>query len=490
MKRLIIGPPGTGKTRTLSEMCATAAKKHGPENVRVLSITKAAAKEAASRVDLPDSNVGTVHSCCFHDMGKKKVATTMLPAFNEEYGYNLTQASVETGGEPPSGDDATFSRISVNRARMVPRDKWDQMAQELFIKWSDFKFQTESWDFSDMIETALSRRSSAPGNPKVIFFDEAQDASKLEFELLKEWAKHADDVIAFGDDLQAIFEWRGGSVPDFLSFGDEITTLKKSWRLPSEIVRYARTIEDRVKVKHAREFLPRCEGGEVIRCGGSLRFGNWTDQISGVTMALAATNVQVHQIIKELQRHEIPYHNPWRKANGYWNPLASGGEKKRMPVDRIDAYLNPPWKWQDLRLWADCLTCLKRGAKKAFKERKGVANLTDVRELFQEGSLNKLLSLEIDVWSSLLDKKTRTKSMLYAINMEKAGKRNDPRVIVGTMHSLKGSEADTVIAFPDISRHSRSNDDDILRLMYVASTRSKERLALCQRSSPYSVDWR
>ena len=259
--------------------------------------------------------------------------------------------------------------------------------------------------------------------------------------------------------------------------------------MPSEIVDYARTIEARVKVKHAREFEPRCEGGEVIRCPGSLRFGNWVDQIEGVTMAIAATNMQVHQIIKELQRHQIPYHNPWRKANGYWNPLARGDGKKRMPVDRIDKFLNPPWTWDDLRYWADCLTCLKRGAKKAFKERKGTADLSEVRDMFEDGSLNKLLSLDIDVWAGFLDKKTRTKSMLYAIEMEKAGKRMDPRVIVGTVHSVKGAESDTAIVFPDISRHSRPNEDDTLRSAYVGATRCKERLALCQRSSPNALNW-
>lgn len=489
LKRLVIGPPGTGKTRKLSEMCAVAIQEHGPENVKVLSITKAAAREAASRVDLPDENVGTVHSCCFHGMGKKKVALSMLDKFNEEHGYNLTNASVETGGEPPSGDDATFGRIQINRARMTPRDAWDSVAADMYIKWSDFKFQTDSWDFSDMIETALSRRSAAPGNPRVIFFDEAQDASRLEFELLKEWAKYTDEVIAFGDDLQAIFEWRGGSVPDFLAFGDEITTLKKSWRLPSEIVKYAKQIEERVQVRYERDFEPRCIGGEVIRSHGSLGNGQWIEEIDGDTMVMASTNMQVVGIVKALQREKIPYHNPWRKTNGYWNPLARGDGKKRMPVDRIDAYLNPPWKWQDLRLWADCLTCLKRGAKKAFKERMGTVDLQEVREMFEEGSLNKLLSLDIDVWASFLDKKTRTKSLLYAIELEKSGRRGDPRVTVGTIHSLKGTEAETVILFPDISLHSKPNDDSTSRLFYVGCTRSKEKLVLCQRTSRHAIGW-
>jgi superfamily I DNA/RNA helicase len=65
-----------------------------------------------------------------------------------------------------------------------------------------------------------------------------------------------------------------------------------------------------------------------------------------------------------------------------------------------------------------------------------------------------------------------------------------PQVIVGTIHSVKGGEADVVILFPDVSPqafreyHSLEKDrrDAVLRMFYVGVTRAREELYL---ASPY-----
>jgi superfamily I DNA/RNA helicase len=61
-----------------------------------------------------------------------------------------------------------------------------------------------------------------------------------------------------------------------------------------------------------------------------------------------------------------------------------------------------------------------------------------------------------------------------------------PRITVGTIHSVKGGEADVVILFPDVSpqafREYHSSDKDrrdaVLRMFYVRVTRAKEELYL------------
>jgi len=71
-----------------------------------------------------------------------------------------------------------------------------------------------------------------------------------------------------------------------------------------------------------------------------------------------------------------------------------------------------------------------------------------------------------------------------------------PKVIVGTIHSVKGGEADTVIVFPDLSmagwREYVGNKDGrelIIRMFYVAMTRTKDKLILCQPYSRRTVWW-
>ncbi len=84
----------------------------------------------------------------------------------------------------------------------------------------------------------------------------------------------------------------------------------------------------------------------------------------------------------------------------------------------------------------------------------------------------------------------------YTIRVVRAfGVEESPRVILGTIHSVKGGEADDVVLFPDLSPAgyaeyaSNAYRDRILRLFYVGMTRTRDRLMLCERSSPRAVDW-
>jgi DNA helicase II / ATP-dependent DNA helicase PcrA len=66
-----------------------------------------------------------------------------------------------------------------------------------------------------------------------------------------------------------------------------------------------------------------------------------------------------------------------------------------------------------------------------------------------------------------------------------------PKIAIGTIHSVKGGEADAVILFPDISLAAAENyekeKDAIIRTFYVGMTRSKQSLYLCKPSSNLSV---
>jgi superfamily I DNA/RNA helicase len=65
-----------------------------------------------------------------------------------------------------------------------------------------------------------------------------------------------------------------------------------------------------------------------------------------------------------------------------------------------------------------------------------------------------------------------------------------PRVIVGTIHSVKGGEADVVFLFPDLSQagdaaYQRfgSPRDAVIRTFYVGMTRAREVLYIAEKAS-------
>ena len=71
-----------------------------------------------------------------------------------------------------------------------------------------------------------------------------------------------------------------------------------------------------------------------------------------------------------------------------------------------------------------------------------------------------------------------------------------PQVIVGTIHSVKGGEADVVYLFPDLSvagmqEYVKGGEarDSTYRMFYVGITRAKETLVLCQPASNFAVRW-
>jgi superfamily I DNA/RNA helicase len=66
--------------------------------------------------------------------------------------------------------------------------------------------------------------------------------------------------------------------------------------------------------------------------------------------------------------------------------------------------------------------------------------------------------------------------------------------VVGTVHSVKGGQADVVYLFPDLSRAGDSHyqvsgplRDSVLRVFYVGATRARETLYICQRENAMAV---
>jgi superfamily I DNA/RNA helicase len=84
---------------------------------------------------------------------------------------------------------------------------------------------------------------------------------------------------------------------------------------------------------------------------------------------------------------------------------------------------------------------------------------------------------------------------LYKNNDIKDGNL-DIKIKIGTVHSVKGGEADVVYLFPDLSYSAMKeynkqgvSKDSVIRTMYVGMTRAKEKLVLCDSESTNRVKW-
>jgi hypothetical protein len=205
-------------------------------------------------------------------------------------------------------------------------------------------------------------------------------------------------------------------------------------------------------------------------------------------MFLAACSYMLRPIIQILRKHAIPFHNPYRRSNGFWNPLRI--TRRRSSVNRVLALLaaHPAsgngyreWTVGELALWMEWLTetgILKSGARGLISEftRAQSVTVADLEAIFEPTALESLINClngdhraPLSWWRSRVSGAIQNRIQFPMDIVSTRGPQallERPKVTVGTIHSVKGGEADVVILFPDLSqsgdaayrRHGASRD--------------------------------
>lgn len=188
IKRLIIGPPGTGKSTRAKKYVEDLLEKGNarPDEICLVSFTNAAAQTLRGRgVPVPRQNIGTLHSFAFRagKWNKEQVAESKIDSWNESNGSNLWLGSGQKKASPEydmPGDgvesefegDELLNKLNVFRARMVSKTAWPLPVQAFSNKWEKWKEENNLIDFTDMIELALLDVECMPGEPRIIIADE------------------------------------------------------------------------------------------------------------------------------------------------------------------------------------------------------------------------------------------------------------------------------------------------------------------------------
>jgi DNA helicase-2/ATP-dependent DNA helicase PcrA len=537
----IYGPPGTGKTTSLTRQIQRAAAKFGPDAVLVTSFSRAAAAELAGR-DLPiaGDRLGTLHSHCYHTLGGPEIAEANVEEWNRdnpEMGITPVKKhgkldGEETGEEDDSGlakdGDGLLQQVSRLRGMQIPERAWPPNLREFARRWTEYKQANGLMDFTDLIENCLRDVAVAPKNPSVIFADEAQDLNRMQLSLVRKWGERAEYFIVAGDDDQTIFSFAGAQpeamlhpdVPD-----DHKIVLKQSYRVPRSIHALAERTIHQVTIRQKKVYLPRPEDGLVSK----LAAGGYTSTEYGIlktaeehvaqgqtVMFLASCSYMLKPLVQVLRKHGIPFHNPYRRSNGVWNPIRLS--KRGSTPNRIMALLvahpdfgeyHRPWTQGDVALWADWLaskSLLRHGTKKALQQANSEreAGLEYLNRIFEPAALESLMEAwEGDYrglltwWRERLTADALKRSEFPVEIAARYGPRallDSPRIIVGTIHSVKGGQADVVYLFPDLSRagdeqYQRMGTprDSVVRLFYVGITRAREALYICQPESHRAI---
>lgn len=530
-ERRVIGPPGCGKTTWLTAQVRQACRDG--MNPMVVSLTKAAANEAAGR-DMPIAHhqVGTLHSQCHFALNRPPIAEDRdnLKSWNEQFPhYKLTpttsirRGDVETEAQEAQGENAgdrPMTHYQILRARLTPKARYPQAVADFAQRWEDWKDGNGLMDFTDLIEHALADVDQAPGQPDVIFVDEGQDMNALEMALIRKWGAQAGRLHIVGDPDQNLYRWRGSDPEAFLYpeiAEDHWQVLSQSYRVPQSVhakaVRWIRLARNR----RPAAYRPTEAAGEVrnMACTWKQPEIIAADLEQRLTegktvMIIASCAYMLQPVILSLRTAGIPFHNPQRLSNAAWNPLLRR-EGKTSAADRLLAFIKlayeeDRWNADDVRRFCEALKL--KNVINGDRRQATIDNLQNdepngihgamlssqlIEHIFTREAVDAAYAADVD-WFVANAKSASAGPLSYPAAVFKLRGdeelRAEPRVIVGTIHSVKGGEADAVYLFPDLSyagwgefHGDWQQSNAIYRLMYVGMTRARESLLLCQPES-------
>ena len=488
MKTIILGPPGTGKTTTLLNLVDQFIQDGvRPKQIGYFSFTKRAATEAATRAadkfGLDKDNdlafFRTLHSYAFNQLGmtkEKMLGADDYREFGEKCGIPIKTAKFSESDGTFNSDNEYLTIINTAAVKRIDLlDYYDSRQNILDIERSTlfllseelkrFKKEKGLKDFNDLLEDFIAKESI--NKFKVLFIDEAQDLSLLQWEMVRKIWSRAEKTYIAGDDDQAIFKWAGADVDHFIALKeevDDIQTLDQSYRIPGgPIHELSQKIIGQVQNRFDKNYKPRAEEG-VLR-----RYSDITqvDMSEGNWLVLSSANHFLDQVKEVCELRGWYYQYKGRNsiplklllALNNWEAWRKGGLLNQLEIKNIYEYLG-----------SSVLEGFRKGKTLHAEEK------YSLEECQKDHGL-----LVTTVWYEAfegLDAMTEN----YIRNMRANGEtlNKNPRIIMSTIHGAKGGEADKVLLMQDITNAALEtfsyDPDELHRLFYTGATRAKREL--------------
>ena len=519
----IYGAPGTGKTHTIKKLIGKDLSSgiYSKYDIAAISFSKAAAKNLATVVyneavpwnpQLKWSKTvklewhGTLHSVCYRLLKQHLNKSRLIIA--EEYSDLCKQWNEKYPDAKITGqihdlitlEETDYSRMQRERQRLRGLNREYAALRD---EWERIKYFYDVVDYTDLIELTLRHKLIIP--VRKIYIDEAQDLTPLEYELVKYWIDcgEYDEVILVGDDDQAIYTWRGVEPETFLSIpADEEIVLPQSHRIPYLAWGMAQVIIAPVENRKKKWYTPKQKLGRLRVFEAAYDHSSVIDMTarlakSGLrTMYLMPFAYTLESVIPEFLRRGVLPYNPYTDRQGY----QYGGE--RLQILRTWLGKNGIYIHTDGSISIDLDNELVRKTlqhmkKDIFRIEDWYSYIGDVRAeiILTDDAITAILNRDLDYFYDHVKKTGSTvNKWREVIETYTDHNGNVAEVIIGTIHSVKGGEADVVVIPNYISRKRTRNyllnENNWRRVWYVGVTRARNILILIDDPRQRRWMWR
>lgn len=463
MTNLILGPPGTGKTTYLISKLTEISKDVPLEKIAYISFTKAAINSAKEKINESDRKqckyFRTLHSLCF--MLLRMNTSKMLSKRQKKEFENLMKGegldvSVDMDENiEPKNLPLYIYHMALNKDVSIKQAHNDlnldvslEETEYIIESYIKYKKKLQVKDFNDLL-VEIKESNTILDNVQVLFLDEAQDNTLLQWQVINSLFKNVDRVYIAGDDDQQIFSFNGADLKSFLSLKfDTKKILNKSYRLPKTVLDFSKTIVNQIPEaeRFVKEFEHREELGSVKEI---ISLEEIKDQIistlkSGESWFFLVRNIYLSKEFSTfLTDNGIPFFN-------YSKPSIA-------PQDKDAIFMYERW-------------------------RKGAEKLTSQSELVLSMYLD-TYNVNLPWFNAFVHMDDTTKVYYRRILANGFMLNKEIKARVSTIHRVKGEEADNVVILPDMSYSTYemgADNSNEHRVYYVAATRAKNNLFILE----------